>query len=815
MVTAGTRWQAAVGAAVLACLGGGCGSQLSTTTPPGPRGPAATGPTAGQGGAGADAGASPTGDAGGLSRPSVGADAGAGRITPGATDAGPTPGTAMDAGGAGLAPYPPTTCPAGSPAPAVPRQAVVHACGAQLTLSPSLTLSSSAAPYFFRCGVMGPEVETDIRLSPDGSRLATLTGAGTIRLFATDDWYEIAQLAPPTGRFDAFAFSPDGTRIATLSTERGELVVWDASDGTESQIFSGQRTAGGVPTTKAAVAFSRDGSRIASSLGTIVDVRGGKVVTLGQLGGFVDQMAFTMCDAMLYVRIGYRTGDSNWTTEVLLYDAQTGQSRALFNAWDTTFGGSALSQDGRLLAVANGYHPSGSDTNDLSIYRGDTGELVDYRPVWRSGRIQKFTPDDTALLVANTGDLDEWRLADGAVVTSFWFDTGARLLGFPASDAVTISAPTDTTSWSLSKPYTVIASQKFSATAASWSGDGRAAAAIVDDGLLFHVWREPDGAQLCTPGSPGPTAAATSFGLSGDGSALAIGKSDGVIDLFDSATGAHRDSIETAQGPVNTVQLSGDGTLAATQVASDAPVQVWSTDGNLAGAVPLPAYPATGLSWVSFALSPNGQTVALSQTNETFESTTATFSETTSMKFVNVGTGASQSVAPAAPWVGGSAFSPDSLHVAGWFDGALATWRVVDAVQDDVLLAPADVAPTGVVTTPSIALAGDWSVAAALNGASLVVFDPRDGTEISNTPGFSPEAYQDTVLGVAGATVAVSRYLIHTFAADYYVTHLYDAPTGLDLRVFAGSDGSRPVLLAGGGDRAYTLEPPDVIAWCR
>lgn len=741
-------------------------------------------------------------------------------MTPGGSvagrDAGSAPGTAADAGGPPLAPYPPPTCPDASWAPAVSRHATVSgSCGGELSLGSSLTLSSAAAPHFFRCGAMGPEVETDLRLSPDGGRLATLTGAGTVRLFATDDWHEIAQLAPPTGRFDAFAFSPDGHRLATLSTERGELVLWNAGDATPSVTFSGPGTAGGVPNLKAALAFSRDGNRIASSLGSIIDLSRQTVVPLGGVTRFVDQIAFTMCDAMVYLRVGSRTGDSNWTTTVLLDDAKTGQSHQLFSAWDTVFGGSALSPDGRLLAVANGYHPGGGATNDLSIYRGDTGQLVDYRPVWRSGVIQAYTPDDTALLVASNGELDAWRIADGAVVTSFWFGSGARLLGFPAADAVTISTPTETTSWSLTSRSSVVASQRFSATAASWSGDGSAAAAVADDGLLFHVWHEPDGTPLCTPASPGPTAAATSFGISGDGSTLAVGKSNGVIDLYDGTTGALQSSIETAQGPVNSVQPSWDGARTATQVASGAPVQVWSADGSLVGAAPVPAQPAAQLSSTSFALSPDGRTVALSEATDTFNRTTATFSLATSMQFVDVATAAARSVAPAAAWVRGSAFSPDSLHLSAWSNGGLVTWRLADGVEDDVLVAPADVAPTGYVTVPSIALAPDWSVAAALNGASLVVFDPHAGTELSNTPGFRPTGYEDTVLGIAGATVAVSTFLVHVFPSDYFVTHLYDALTGVELRAFPGSDGTRPVLVAGAGDRAYTLESPDVIAWCR
>jgi len=111
-------------------------------------------------------------------------------------------------------------------------------------------------------------------------------------------------------------------------------------------------------------------------------------------------------------------------------------------------------------------------------------------------------------------------------------------------------------------------------------------------------------------------------------------------------------------------------------------------------------------------------------------------------------------------------------------------------------------------------LTGDWSLAAAVNGTALVFWDPRDGTELWKTAFFS-SGYGDTVLGVAGATVAVNQYLVHTFEADYYVAHLYDLPSGVELRAFEAYGGARPLLLGADGTRAYTLEPPDVIAWCR
>ena len=49
---------------------------------------------------------------------------------------------------------------------------------------------------------LGPEADWKVTLSPSGNRLAAVTGAGTVRLVATDTWSD-AQLASPLGQVRA------------------------------------------------------------------------------------------------------------------------------------------------------------------------------------------------------------------------------------------------------------------------------------------------------------------------------------------------------------------------------------------------------------------------------------------------------------------------------------------------------------------------------------------------------------------------------------------------------------------------------------
>ena len=284
----------------------------------------------------------------------------------------------------------------------------------------------------------------------------------------------------------------------------------------------------------------------------------------------------------------------------------------------------------------------------------------------------------------------------------------------------------------MSHGSTAFGGLRFAPTIASWTADGTVGAAIATDGSLFHVWREPDGADLCAPTAPGPTAAATSFGLSGDGSVLGVGKTDGVIDLFDTASGNRHGGIETLQGPVVRTALSWDGTTAAAQTAApDAPVQIWSAGGNLRGSVTPPADKVSVFSSYPFALSPDAQTVVVSEWRD-------------AGAFFDVATGAQQGQL-ASLWAVGATFSPGQRARGGVVRYA-RTWRVADAVRDDVLIAPADAMPAGPFGSFPIAFSNDWSLAAAVNGTALVVWDPRDGRELSNTTEF-PVPYENAVVG--------------------------------------------------------------------
>jgi WD40 repeat protein len=101
--------------------------------------------------------------------------------------------------------------------------------------------------------------------SPDGSRLASASRSREIRVRKIEDGellhrFKSQALDPWAKHVSAISFSPDGTALAT-TLQAGNLVVWDLKSGRELQPFPTCTLADGP------LAFSPDGSTIATSGG--------------------------------------------------------------------------------------------------------------------------------------------------------------------------------------------------------------------------------------------------------------------------------------------------------------------------------------------------------------------------------------------------------------------------------------------------------------------------------------------------------------------------------------------------------------------
>jgi hypothetical protein len=94
--------------------------------------------------------------------------------------------------------------------------------------------------------------------SPDGTRLASASQDGTVKVWDTRSGQEVLTLKGHTGWVEGVAWSPDGTRLASASTD-GTVKIWDAKTGQEAL------TLPKVTDQAYAVSWSPDGTRLASA----------------------------------------------------------------------------------------------------------------------------------------------------------------------------------------------------------------------------------------------------------------------------------------------------------------------------------------------------------------------------------------------------------------------------------------------------------------------------------------------------------------------------------------------------------------------
>ena len=327
------------------------------------------------------------------------------------------------------------------------------------------------------------------------------------------------------GPVTAVAFTPDGTRLATASSDNS-IKLWDAMTGQNYLTLIGHEN------TVNDVVFTHDGSQVISAgqNGQIMlwnAETGKRILTRTGDNGAVNALALSPDGSQLAAANGdasIRVWDTNsWESLYLAFGHDDVVTDVAFNYQGNQLASSG--EDGRII-IWNAL--TGASLNSIEPSFNDIGEVVGINAI-------DFSPDDSLIAAANSDNAVRlWALETGKLVE--------RLAGHAATVNDVVFNP-----------------------------DGDVIVTVSADGTA-KFWRVDSGQAIDTlPGHPGGV---LSLAFNPDGQQLATTGQDGVARLWNAEPEFDQLILTDHSGAVRRVVFSVDGSLAAT-ASSDRTVRVW------------------------------------------------------------------------------------------------------------------------------------------------------------------------------------------------------------------------------------------------